>query len=489
MAVRADQLLARLPAQARLLVGVAGLGREVTGLSDLRGHPLSAPPPLPPGRAILLSAGSLPTARDRQRALTARWRHAALAVVEVTDAAEAVPIGFLAAAEQSELPLVRWLPASGQDPIHELRAALRADTPPLPGLADWAHHLGVELDAEVHVLDARLRPLTGAPPAPASALSQALAVLPPAVGHDPLFRIALQVGGHQARVRSVNAGGEVQAVLIALSARPLDAARLDVLDRAVGELAARLNANRPPAPHELVMLQAGMRLLIKRALESSVWRKVVEEFRLPQSGPYAMVVLTGAPSSVLAATLEEVWGLGRWVTPCETPEGMVLVGRAEIFLDAASLVAGMVARLGEPVHAGLAELAHRRELGIAYEQARAAARQAVRRQLPLVTHGELGWRELVPATVDPAGVELLRSRLLDSFEAAAGGDVLLETLRTWVREEHRNDRTARLLGVHRHTLHNRLQRCERLLGAPLDAPDTAFGLWLLFRDAPGAGSP
>ncbi|MFH8410338.1 PucR family transcriptional regulator [Streptomyces sp. NPDC018019] len=487
MAVQTVQLLANLSPQARLLVGAGGVDRQVAGLTDLRGRPPADASPLPPGHAVTLDAASVPVDRDAQRALVARLRHVPLAILEVAAADQAVPIGFLALAEQYEVPVVRWLPVPGQDPAREVRAALRRTRPVVPDLAGWSRDLGTELDSEVHVLVARLRPLAG-PPSQDDAPTSWLPVdVPPAAGHDPMFRTVLTSGSRHVRVRSIAAGGKVQAVLL-VSGRPLDAARLERLDRAAAELADRFNRSRPPAPHELLMLQAGIRLLAGHALRSSVWSKVVEEFRLPQAGPYAMLVITGAPAPLLAAALEECWGLGRWVTPCEVPEGMLLVARAEVFLDARSLVDGLIGHLARPVYAGLAILQHRSELGVAYEQARSAARQAVRRQTPLVTHGELEWRDLVPATIDLAGVALLRSRLLETLEAAPGGDVLLETLRTWVREEYRNDRTSAALGVHRHTLNNRLRRCEKLLGARLDAPDASFGLWLLFHDGADTGN-
>ncbi|MEU1131290.1 helix-turn-helix domain-containing protein [Streptomyces sp. NPDC005900] len=481
MAVQTLQLLANLAPQARLMVGAWGVERQVTGLTDLRGGSLTEPDPPPAGHAVALDAAAIPTGRDAQRALIARLRHVPLAVVQVADAAQPVPIGFLALAEQYEVPVVRWLPAHGQDPAAEIHAALHHVRPTVPELGAWARALATELDAHVHVLDARLRPLAGHPDASGSLLGRLRGELPPAAGHDPMFRTVLDSGGARVRVRSIAVGGGVRAVLL-VTGRPLDTARLERLDRAAAELADHFNRRRPPAPHELLMLQAGIRLLAGHALRSGVWSKVVEEFRLPQAGPYAMLVLTGASPTLLGAALEECWGLGRWVTPCEVPEGMLLVARAEVFLDARTLVDGLAGHLTRPVHAGLASLQHRSELGVAYEQARSAARQAVRRQVPLVTHGELEWRDLVPATIDLAGVALLRARLLETLETAPGGNVLLTTLRTWVREEYRNDRTAAALGVHRHTLNNRLRRCERLLGAPLHAPDTSFGLWLLFHD-------
>ncbi|WP_306746762.1 PucR family transcriptional regulator [Saccharothrix yanglingensis] len=62
-------------------------------------------------------------------------------------------------------------------------------------------------------------------------------------------------------------------------------------------------------------------------------------------------------------------------------------------------------------------------------------------------------------------------------------DVLRETLRVWLSCHGQADPAAARLGVHRHTVRNRVRRAERLLGRPLDAAGTRAELWLALHAA------
>jgi PucR family transcriptional regulator, purine catabolism regulatory protein len=62
----------------------------------------------------------------------------------------------------------------------------------------------------------------------------------------------------------------------------------------------------------------------------------------------------------------------------------------------------------------------------------------------------------------------------------AGGSTLADTLAAYLRSQS-EQAAARELGVHRHTVRNRLARAETLLGARLDDPDTRAELWLALR--------
>ncbi|NUT47744.1 MAG: helix-turn-helix domain-containing protein, partial [Saccharothrix sp.] len=57
-------------------------------------------------------------------------------------------------------------------------------------------------------------------------------------------------------------------------------------------------------------------------------------------------------------------------------------------------------------------------------------------------------------------------------------DVLRETLRVWLACHGQADPAAARLGVHRHTVRNRLRRVEALLDRPLDTAGVRAELWL-----------
>jgi purine catabolism regulator len=57
----------------------------------------------------------------------------------------------------------------------------------------------------------------------------------------------------------------------------------------------------------------------------------------------------------------------------------------------------------------------------------------------------------------------------------------LESLVGYLRHHGQWEAAARSLGVHRNTLRHRITKCEELLEADLDDPDTSAELWLLLR--------
>ncbi|MDT7674796.1 MAG: hypothetical protein QOD82_2698 [Pseudonocardiales bacterium] len=99
---------------------------------------------------------------------------------------------------------------------------------------------------------------------------------------------------------------------------------------------------------------------------------------------------------------------------------------------------------------------------------------------------QLGLLELLPAdTAAEFATALLRPLRADAEAASAAtaarrGD-LLRSLRVWLAHHGQWDPAATELGVHRHTLRNRMQKVERLLGRELDSPDLRAELWLALR--------
>ncbi|HEV7789195.1 MAG TPA: PucR family transcriptional regulator ligand-binding domain-containing protein [Pseudonocardia sp.] len=98
----------------------------------------------------------------------------------------------------------------------------------------------------------------------------------------------------------------------------------------------------------------------------------------------------------------------------------------------------------------------------------------------------LGLLELLPAdTAAEFTTALLRPLRVDAegattATAARRGD-LVRSLRVWLAHHGQWDPAAAELGVHRHTLRNRMQKVERLLGRELDSPDLRAELWLALR--------
>ncbi|MGI8307720.1 PucR family transcriptional regulator [Saccharopolyspora hattusasensis] len=135
---------------------------------------------------------------------------------------------------------------------------------------------------------------------------------------------------------------------------------------------------------------------------------------------------------------------------------------------------GVAVGVSEPCEvAGLAE---------GLRQAQQAAR-AAKRSGTAVHFGDLagyGLLNLVPGTDAQAFAEALLAPL-------RGQDALIESLQTWLAHHGQWDPAANRLGVHRHTLRNRVRKVEELLGRGLDQPGVRAELWLALQvlDRPG----
>jgi purine catabolism regulator len=62
-----------------------------------------------------------------------------------------------------------------------------------------------------------------------------------------------------------------------------------------------------------------------------------------------------------------------------------------------------------------------------------------------------------------------------------GRGELVVSLRGWLEHHGHWDLAAARLGVHRHTLRNRMARVEELLGRSLDSPGVRAELWLALQ--------
>ena len=67
------------------------------------------------------------------------------------------------------------------------------------------------------------------------------------------------------------------------------------------------------------------------------------------------------------------------------------------------------------------------------------------------------------------------------LEEADRTGALLQTLTTWLERGGSAEETAQQLGVHRHTVRNRLDRAEVLTGRSLAEPATRYELWLALQ--------
>lgn len=90
--------------------------------------------------------------------------------------------------------------------------------------------------------------------------------------------------------------------------------------------------------------------------------------------------------------------------------------------------------------------------------------------------------ELLDLVTGPAGTAF-SEELLGPLRAGSTQVDLLRSLVVWLAHHGQWGPAAAELGIHRHTLHKRVQRAERLLGHPLDSPGLRAELWVALQIA------
>ncbi|WP_238011687.1 PucR family transcriptional regulator [Dactylosporangium sp. AC04546] len=179
----------------------------------------------------------------------------------------------------------------------------------------------------------------------------------------------------------------------------------------------------------------------------------------PAPGPVA--VLTG-PAAALEAQLELLDGFF-----AEHDDHIVVLGAVP-----REPVAGLFAGVSEPVPL--------ERLADGHRQALAAAGAARRAGTPLVRFADLAGGGLLGLLPGGAGRAYADAVLAPLGELAG-------TLAVWLRHHGQWDPAAAELGVHRHTVRNRIRRVAELTGRDLDSADVRAELWLALRLRETAG--
>ena len=123
------------------------------------------------------------------------------------------------------------------------------------------------------------------------------------------------------------------------------------------------------------------------------------------------------------------------------------------------------------------------------EQALAAGMRADRRLTSFADIGASGLLSLLAGPTAAAFADSLLRPLLE-HDVSGRGD-LTRSLATWLEHNGEWDAAAAALGIHRHTLRNRIRRAAGLLGRDLDTAAVRAELWVALRllDAPAPAEP
>ncbi|GAA3541500.1 PucR family transcriptional regulator [Amycolatopsis ultiminotia] len=246
------------------------------------------------------------------------------------------------------------------------------------------------------------------------------------------------------------------------TAEPLDTTGGHIVNTAVSLLSLALEQDRSQR-EAFSRLRTGVLELLAEGRYDLAHRVMPE---LPPE-PWTVLVATGSRAARKA--LCERW---------ETVTGHVFSAhrgtRLVIVTDDPAQV-----REAQDCHLGLSDAA---DFPAALRQAEEAADAAQQRRVPLLRysdHAGEGFLGLVDSSAAQAFSEHLLAPLR-AFDRTGRGD-LVASLHCWLEHHEHWDLAAAKLGVHRHTLRNRVSKAAELLGRDLDAPGVRAELWLALR--------
>ncbi len=282
-------------------------------------------------------------------------------------------------------------------------------------------------------------------------------------------------------LQPVGTGARRRAFLAVGKPGPLSAADRHLVNAAVLLLTLAFE-QATVRPEQLAALRAGVLELAlhgSSAGSTARAREIAARAGCPLP-PDPMVVLVGLPAA--GARPGPPGGIAGIDVPdgtfvAESDDAVVLLAPPG---SAAALAAELAANpAGTALAVGLSGEITLDELAAGHRQARRAA-DAARRSgaavLPFAAIGSAGVTGLLAPGQAAAFAESLLAPLVEHDRTGRGD--LVASLRAWLAHHGQWDPSAAALGVHRHTLRNRIRTVERLLGLDLDSPTVRSELWL-----------
>ena len=357
------------------------------------------------------------------------------------------------------------------------RAALRGGAPAV------VRELATASDATVLLCDQRGAPLAAHPPETADLLPSLLAEVTATGEETTVTSSGAQgvVAAHTIRV-----GRRVHGRLLLVAQRPLTS-----VDHVMLGHAASLIALEQEKPLRLREAQNRLNTLVlslslEGKLDEATARRHWRDAGFPADAELVVLVVRGAAPQQAVGAVDRL--LSEKDLPCfavpREDSVIVVVPSATV---ARSVGERIATELRPSPVSGSARAADLSELATAVRQAETAAGVARTRGAPLVEFDSLAGRTLLENPETRAVLETLaesRLRPLVDSDRRTGTD-LVATLRAFLEHNGQWEAASTALGVHRHTLRNRIERIERLLGVDLRSAHVRAELLLSLLARPG----
>ncbi|WP_410623142.1 PucR family transcriptional regulator [Amycolatopsis sp. cmx-8-4] len=262
-------------------------------------------------------------------------------------------------------------------------------------------------------------------------------------------------------------------VLAVGTAVPLDTAGRHIVNTAVSLLSLALEQDRAQAAARQA-LRSGLLELLVGGQDELALRVLTTTGAEPPEGPWSVLVFAGAAASrrkLLEALEGEALFAARW-------DALVVAFGSGAVVD---VVAEAALRIGG-LHGGVAGPVAAADFAAGLEQAELAARAAEAEDKILLSAAEHTGRGLL-SLIDPVVAQAFAHGLLAPLrehDETGRGD-LVGSVRCWLEHHGHWDIAAARLGVHRHTLRNRIRKAEELLGRDLESPGVRAELWVALQ--------
>ncbi|MET8999627.1 PucR family transcriptional regulator [Amycolatopsis sp. NPDC004169] len=253
---------------------------------------------------------------------------------------------------------------------------------------------------------------------------------------------------------------------------PLDTAGRHIVNTAVSVLSLALEQDRAQATARQA-LRTGLLELLAGGQAELALRVLAATGAEPPRAPWSVLVFLGPPAArrkLLDALEDEVFAARSGASVAVFGAGAVV----DTVAEAALRIGGLHGGVAGPVSAG--------DFAAGLEQADLAARAAEAEGKILVSAAEHTGRGLL-SLIEPVVAQAFAHGLLAplrSHDETGRGD-LVESLRCWLEHHGHWDVAAARLGVHRHTLRNRITKAQELLGRDLDSPGVRAELWVALQ--------
>jgi purine catabolism regulator len=262
-------------------------------------------------------------------------------------------------------------------------------------------------------------------------------------------------------------------VLAVGTATPLDRAGQHIVNTAVSVLSLALEQDRAQTAARQA-LRSGLLELLAGGQDELALRVLATTGGEPPESPWSVVVFLGPPAArrkLLDALEAEA------VFAARSGSSVVAFGSGTVV----DTVAEAALRIGG-LHGGVAGPVPAAGFAAGLEQAELAARAAEAEDKILLSAAEHTGRGLL-SLIDPVVAQAFAHGVLAPLrehDETGRGD-LESSLRCWLEHHGHWDVAAARLGVHRHTLRNRIRKAGELLGRDLDSPGVRAELWVALQ--------